>query len=90
MLRYLKRARALAATVDRLEGEVRELKEALREVEERSSRVAERARLETLAAEQRMQGYLEQVEKAAAGLFDYVRLARTGADGRLSPDRGSP
>lgn len=89
MLRYLRRARALAATVDRLEGEVRELQDRLREVEERSGRVAERARLETLAAERRMQAQLEQAEKAALGLVDYLRVARAGSGARPRVD-GAP
>ena len=94
MLRYLRRARALAHTVDRLEGEVRELKASLRElqggledVEERTGRVAERARLETLAAERRMQLHLEQVEKAATGIFDHLRSTRAGAGAQTSVDR---
>ncbi len=76
MLRYIRRARTLAATVDRLEGEVRELQKSLREVEERSGLLAERARLETLACERRMQHQLDQAEKAATGLFDYLHAAR--------------
>ena len=90
MLRYLRRARALAATVDRLEGEVRELQGRLQEVEARSGRVAERARLEALAAERRMQAQLEQVEKAAAGLFEHLRRARVGLGAQPSTDGRAP
>ena len=76
MFGYIRRARALVATIRRLEGEVEQLKRSIRECEQRCEVAMERARLETVALDHRMKAEGEKVEEAVTAIFEHVQLSR--------------
>ncbi len=79
MFGYIRRARALAATIRRVEGEVVQLQQAIRDIEQRCQVTLERARLENLAAIKRMEAESDRVEKAVSAMFEQMQLAKAEA-----------
>ena len=88
MFGYIRRARALAATIRRVESEVGELQRRLKDVEQRCQVTLERTRLENLAATKRMAAESARVESAVTAMFEQVRLgkAQSSRAGVRQPD----